>query len=168
MKNEPKEDTNKSLDQDFLYNSFNKPTFFCLKQFSKYPASSRNREKTVVRHRKAKNPWTKNHPFESNNFSPGIYNGNTRKMYETCSNQTITTHNNVIDVVLTSSLLTSNRFQTQFSYFHWWLWTSKWRLGFRICEFIPSKPHYQSKFLSKSSLVNQHEYMENNKSKLFP
>ena len=33
MKNEPKEDTNKSLDQDFLYNSFNKPTFFVSNNF---------------------------------------------------------------------------------------------------------------------------------------
>ena len=33
MKNEPKEGTNKSLDQDFLYNSFNKPKFFVSNNF---------------------------------------------------------------------------------------------------------------------------------------
>ena len=58
-----------------------------------------------------------------------VNNGNTSTMCKICSKLTIKKQNNFINVVLVSSLLTLNRFQTLFWWFQCWLWTSKHRLG---------------------------------------
>ena len=44
-------------------------------------------------------------------------------------NDAIDANKNATDVVWMSYLLTFNRFHTLFWRFHYWLWTSKWRLG---------------------------------------
>ena len=43
--------------------------------------------------------------------------------------KSVKSFNDFIDVVLLFLVLTLNRFHTLFMCFHFWLWTSKWRLG---------------------------------------